>query len=117
MKIRIITAVLLAAAVSYAANANDENLCNDAYDAKNYADAHKHCSVQCDKKISAGCVISGKMYQSGLGVKEDIKQAKELFEKACGMNDKNGCLLLGDIFKKEKNLENVKKYYTNPIFA
>lgn len=28
------------------------------------------------------------------------------------MNDKNGCLLLGDIFKKEKNLENVKKYYT-----
>ena len=103
MKIRIITAMLFAAAVSYTAHANGENLCNDAYEAKNYAEAHKLCSGLCDKKISAGCVLSGKMYQSGLGVKEDVKQAKTLFEKACGMNDKNGCLLLGDIFKKEIN--------------
>ncbi|MBT8349291.1 MAG: sel1 repeat family protein, partial [Sulfurovum sp.] len=50
------------------------------------------------------------------GVKKNYSKAKRYYSKACDLNDKSGCYMLGFLYqygsgRLEQNYSNAKKYY------
>lgn len=53
----------------------------------------------------------GELYATGIGVAKDVNKAQELLQRAASQNDFNAMLALGNIAKKDNNLELAKSWY------
>lgn len=83
-------------------NKNDEKL-----NKKFINDSKKACA----NDDYDGCTALAIAYKNGLGVKQDIKKAKNILEKSCLYANGISCYELGNIYLHEQNQAKAKKLY------
>lgn len=67
----------------------------------------------CDKKISGRyCMSLGRMYEFGEDdLKVDLVKALDYYEKACKLNNYEGCVYAGDILEKDNKTDSAMKLF------
>lgn len=77
--------------------------------------ANKYYRMACDAGKGFACKNLGWNLLEGKGVKQDIKQGIEKFEKACELKEKEGCLSLGQVYMSgkgvRKDISKAKEYF------
>lgn len=83
-----------------ACNSGDLKIClvvGDAYFngkiyKKDYFKAAKYMKKSCDGGVGLACGLLGFMTEKGgYGIRKSINNAKDLYQKACSLNEKQGC--------------------------
>ncbi|WP_019002793.1 tetratricopeptide repeat protein [Succinimonas amylolytica] len=74
------------------------------------------CQEACDLlNDGLGCAFLGWFYAEGLGIKQDLQQAKSYFETSCNLKDAFGCYSLGFLYDNgqgvRQNFQTAKEYY------
>lgn len=54
-------------------------------------DISQSLQQECDGGNTIACFNLGLMYHNGKGIRQDYRQAKEFFGKACDLGDQGGC--------------------------
>lgn len=72
----------------------------EAYEAQNYEEALKWFQAAAEKENASAMAFLGKMYQSGLGVKENPLIAFNWYEKSAMLGDAEGSYGLGQLYQR-----------------
>src|SRR5574344_619731 len=96
--------------------ASDSEICKREIENNNYTRAFQYCEKACSQYSGVGCTKLGFLYYNGYGVKQDYKQAKNYYEKACDfLKDSGGCSNLSWLYGKGNGVEKddifMMKYY------
>jgi serine/threonine-protein kinase len=82
-----------------------------AFDRKDYGQARTHFTQACDDGNMNACNYLGYIYDMGLGVQADDKEAGKVYQKSCDQGNMRGCNGLGCVFQNLGNITEARKYF------
>lgn len=93
---------------------NDNNLafddCRDG-NAKSCEQTIRYLKDSCRNKGAKSCGVLGYIYESGIGVSVNVKNAIEYYKKSCDLRYGVGCVNLGVIYAKVENYKDANSYF------
>lgn len=87
--------LLLIVAVTLPMMADDIDNANKAFQDQRYPEALRLYKKLCEDKDAKACASLAYMYQSGKGVKADLKESGKYYKRACDLGNKESCANAG----------------------